>query len=77
MVKQNEEYRGLIDSVYSRQISDKFKLPMGLKATLREYQQVGFNWLKTLDEYGLGGILADDMGLGKNYSTSCFNYVIC
>ena len=65
VVKQNEEYRGLIDSVYSRQISDKFKLPMGLKATLREYQQVGFNWLKTLDEYGLGGILADDMGLGK------------
>ena len=32
---------------------------------MREYQKVGYEWLRTLDEYGLGGILADDMGLGK------------
>ena len=32
---------------------------------MRRYQEVGFKWLKTLDNYGLGGILADDMGLGK------------
>ena len=32
---------------------------------LRPYQKLGFNWLCTLDQYGLGGILADDMGLGK------------
>lgn len=65
VVKQSEKYRQLIDNVYNRQISDKFKIPDGIKADLREYQQVGFNWLKTLDEYKLGGILADDMGLGK------------
>ena len=51
--------------MYSRQISDKYKIPKGIKAELREYQQIGFDWLKTLDEYNLGGILADDMGLGK------------
>ena len=65
VVKKGEKYRQLIDDVYNRQISDKFVLPKGLKADLREYQQVGFDWLKTLDEYNLGGILADDMGLGK------------
>ena len=65
VIKQSEQYKQLIDDVYSRQISDKFEIPEEIKADLREYQQVGFNWLKTLDEYKLGGILADDMGLGK------------
>jgi len=42
-----------------------FKVPRGLSSVLREYQKVGFSWLKTLAHYGFGGILADDMGLGK------------
>ncbi len=65
VIKKSEKYKQLIDDVYSRQISDKYKIPKGIKAELREYQQIGFDWLKTLDEYNLGGILADDMGLGK------------
>lgn len=65
VVKQSEEYKDLIDDVYNRQISDKYSLPKSLNANLREYQKVGFDWLKTLDDYRLGGILADDMGLGK------------
>ena len=36
-----------------------------LKATLRQYQQTGLNWLWFLSELGLGACLADDMGLGK------------
>jgi superfamily II DNA or RNA helicase len=40
-------------------------LPAGLNASLRPYQQDGFNWLAFLWEQGLGGVLADDMGLGK------------
>ena len=32
---------------------------------LRDYQKIGFRWLKTLEVYRFGGILADDMGLGK------------
>lgn len=35
----------------------------GFNATLRPYQQAGLNWLQFLREYGLAGILADDMGL--------------
>ena len=41
------------------------KKPAILKASLREYQQEGLNWLNFLREYGWGGVLADDMGLGK------------
>ncbi|MET3164102.1 UNVERIFIED_ORG: superfamily II DNA or RNA helicase [Arthrobacter sp. UYEF10] len=39
--------------------------PEGLHASLRPYQQEGFNWLAFLWQLGLGGVLADDMGLGK------------
>ena len=36
-----------------------------LKATLRDYQKTGVNWLWLLSQLGLGACLADDMGLGK------------
>ena len=39
--------------------------PTGLRGTLRPYQAVGFSWLHTLGQIGLGACLADDMGLGK------------
>jgi superfamily II DNA or RNA helicase len=41
------------------------ELPVGLVATLRDYQRDGLNWLSFLWDNGLGGVLADDMGLGK------------
>ncbi len=40
-------------------------LPHGLRATLRPYQQEGFQFLAHLSALGFGGVLADDMGLGK------------
>ncbi|GAB2459163.1 superfamily II DNA or RNA helicase [Conyzicola lurida] len=43
--------------------------PAGLHATLRPYQQDGFDWLAFLWTHGLGGVLADDMGLGKTLQT--------
>jgi len=46
----------LIDNVA---ISDDFK------ATLRAYQQKGFDWLNYMKNLGFGACLADDMGLGK------------
>ena len=42
-----------------------FDTPKGLQATLRPYQQEGYNWLKSMGELGFGVCLADDMGLGK------------
>jgi superfamily II DNA or RNA helicase len=47
------------------------RLPNGLVAELRAYQQVGVDWLAFLREAELGGILADDMGLGKTLQTLC------
>lgn len=35
------------------------------QGNLRDYQQVGLQWLRVLYENGLNGILADEMGLGK------------
>ena len=43
-----------------------YPLPVELETVLRPYQVLGFNWLRTLKELGLNGILADDMGLGKS-----------
>jgi superfamily II DNA or RNA helicase len=44
----------------------RYPIPAGLETVLRPYQVLGFNWLRTLKELGLNGILADDMGLGKS-----------
>lgn len=41
------------------------EISKNIKVELRDYQQDGVNWLNTLREHSLNGILADDMGLGK------------
>ncbi len=50
----------------------KYILPKSIKATLRNYQKSGFQWLSTLQEMQWGGCLADDMGLGKTLQTITF-----
>ena len=50
----------------------EFDLPDGIQGKLRDYQKIGFKWLKTLTYYGFGGILADDMGLGKTLQVLTF-----
>lgn len=47
-------------------------VPEGLRTTLRNYQQEGFNWLCFLHRFGFGGCLADDMGLGKTVQIIAF-----
>ena len=48
-----------------------YQLPVSFIGDLRPYQSDGYNWLRLLDELGLGGCLADDMGLGKTIQTLC------
>lgn len=43
----------------------QYPLDPHYEAILRDYQKIGYQWLKTMSAYGFGGILADDMGLGK------------
>ena len=64
-MKSTNDFKNLVDDIQDKQFNEKFTLPKNLNASLREYQKLGFDWVKTLDSYGLGGILADDMGLGK------------
>lgn len=74
MLKQAElknpvkEFLKRIDSLEEK----NYPLPHSLQAQLRPYQEEGYQWLKTLDEYGFGGVLADDMGLGKTIQTLTF-----
>ena len=48
-----------------------YPVPILVKATLRPYQQKGFEWMALLAEVGAGACLADDMGLGKTLQTIC------
>jgi len=72
-VALTEDYKGakvnldanaqsLMDSLRN---SDPVPTPKGLKATLRPYQQRGFDWLYKNSKMGFGSLIADDMGLGK------------
>jgi len=45
------------------------QLPNDLRATLRDYQSTGVDWLSFLQTAQLGALLADDMGLGKTLQT--------
>ena len=47
----------------------EYIIPENLNASLREYQKIGYNWLRSIEDLGFGGILADDMGLGKTIQT--------
>lgn len=61
---RDKKFRQLVRNF--RTVSDAdFDEPESLSAIMRSYQKDGFKWIKTLGEYGFGGILADDMGLGK------------
>jgi SNF2 family DNA or RNA helicase len=39
---------------------------------LKDYQMEALNWMISLREVGLNGILADDMGLGKTIQSISF-----
>lgn len=64
-VERNEEYINLVNSFSDKKYLDNMTVNKDFENILRDYQKVGYKWLKTLEHYGFGGILADDMGLGK------------
>lgn len=52
-------------------LNDKSRLevlsdPAGFQGSLRDYQKRGLSWMHYLENLGLNGCLADDMGLGKS-----------
>lgn len=65
---KNTEYREIVNELNKEQLEEDIKVPENLEPILRYYQKTGFKWLKILDRYRFGGILADDMGLRKNHT---------
>ncbi len=63
-VNRDKYFKQIIRDVKNVEDAD-FEVPKSIKASLRSYQKVGYRWLRTMANYGFGGILADDMGLGK------------
>lgn len=55
----------LVRSLLAASRPKRIAPPASFKGTLRNYQQLGFEWLLHLRSIGCGGVLADDMGLGK------------
>ncbi|MBK8816624.1 MAG: DEAD/DEAH box helicase family protein [Methylococcaceae bacterium] len=68
-IKGGEEIKKLAKKLADFKGIDDVPVPYNLRATLREYQKLGLNWLQFLREYAFAGILADDMGLGKTVQT--------
>jgi superfamily II DNA or RNA helicase len=64
-LKQTAGFRQFIKRLQGFEGIGRGEPPKTLKATLRPYQQRGLDWLWFLNRYSLGGVLADDMGLGK------------
>jgi len=65
VAQQAATWRSAIEGLTDAAQIDERPLSPLVHATLRGYQQAGFDWLSFLHDHRLGGILADDMGLGK------------
>lgn len=76
-INKNEAYQNLIHKVEEKEFSSPIILPKNLNANLRTYQKIGYEWLKVIDEYQFGGILADDMGLRKNFAINSSSVRLC
>lgn len=64
----------ITSGTWLRQMKEKMLQPQTIDAVavmptfhaqLREYQNLGYQWLHVMQELGFGACLADDMGLGK------------
>ena len=76
-ISKNEEYQDLVKNVEEKNLIQNLDLPKNLNANLRNYQKTGYEWLKVLESYKFGGILADDMGLRENASITCYTARLC
>ena len=76
-VSKNDEYRKVVNNLDKDKLEEYMEVPENLKFILRYYQKTGFKWLKTLDNYKFGGILADDMGLRKNNTNFVYYIRLC
>ncbi|WP_246599465.1 DEAD/DEAH box helicase [Clostridium lacusfryxellense] len=70
-VGTNKKFKDLVNTALDV-VEFKAEVPKSLEKIMRDYQKIGFKWLKTLSSCGFGGILADEMGLGKTLQAIAF-----
>lgn len=64
-IECDENIKDLYQKLKGFKSIQKVELDKNVDSTLRDYQKAGVDWMGFLREYGFGGILADDMGIGK------------
>jgi SNF2 family DNA or RNA helicase len=64
-VSNGEWLNSITSKLTNPALIDNIAISEDFKATLRAYQQKGFDWLNYMKNSGFGACLADDMGLGK------------
>lgn len=69
-INKNNEFVELVNNIDTLNNTEKSELDEEFENILREYQKIGYRWMKNLDTYKFGGILADDMGLRKNFTNN-------
>ncbi|MGJ5819315.1 SNF2-related protein [Paludibaculum fermentans] len=61
----DEQFQGIRERMTSFQGISSMEQPAGFVGQLRDYQRAGLGWMAFLRDFGFGGCLADDMGVGK------------
>jgi SNF2 family DNA or RNA helicase len=64
-VRVDEVFSGIRHRLNQFEHLAPMEQPAAFQGTLRDYQRQGLGWLEFLRSIGLGGCLADDMGVGK------------
>lgn len=65
-VERDDGFKKLIREIKNPGVSE-YEVPECVQAKMREYQVVGYRWLKNLARYSMGGILATIWDLERLY----------
>lgn len=69
--RRDADFSEYVSKIKAKRTSEH-ALPESLAPIMRDYQKTGFEWLNLIADLGFGGILADDMGLGKSLQLISF-----
>jgi len=71
-ISNGEWFESVMQKLRNPDRTNDAKLSRQFKASLRDYQKKGLNWLYFMHQLNFGACLADDMGLGKTVQLLAF-----
>jgi len=71
-ITNGQWFRAMKDNLIHPDTISKVSIVSSFHATLRTYQENGYQWLYKMSHLGFGACLADDMGLGKTVQMIAF-----